>query len=344
MNYATLNQPPLISVIIISYLRKNFIKIAFDSAVNQSLSRDYYEIIVIKNFIDEEIDNYIEGNGGKNIYTDAQPLGDKCVIGIENSKGKILVFLEDDDILLYEKLQKIMEAFGMKNVVYFHNNHFLINQDGRIVDGSMFPQVKKNTTIEIEKASYKDIGQILRHGGSFNLSSIAIRSSILQNSLSYLKGMNVAVDNFMFYLAIASKGCLIIDSQKLTSYRLHGENSSIPADKDTNSLLIRAMDFLKSDIYGYTSILNAINDPFIRQVVQCRILAPKMNMHIIDKSSAFITASDYGEALKCGIRMRNKEILILLLVDLFSRRYKYIGRHIYGRYLRRRSDLLSMKI
>ena len=339
-----LNQDPLISVIIISHLRKKFIKIAFDSAINQSLSRDYYEVIVIKNFIDRDIDSYIENNGGKNVYTDAQPLGDKCLIGTENSNGKILVFLEDDDLLVYEKLQRILEAFEMENVVYFHNNHSLINQDGRIIDGHMFPEVKKVMTLKLDSTSYKEIGWILRHGGSFNLSSIAVKSSILINHLSYLKGMNVAVDNFMFYIALASNGYLRMDSQILTLYRLHGENSSLPADNDTNFLLTRAKDFLESDIYGYSSIFDAVNDPFIRHVVQCRILAPKINMHIIDKSSAFIAASDYGEALKCGIRMKNKEILILLVVDLFSRRYKYIGRYLYGQYLRRRSDSLSMKI
>ena len=333
-----LNQDPLISVIIISHLRKKFIKIAFDSAVNQSLSRDYYEIIVIKNFIDEEIDSYIERNGGKNIYTDAKPLGDKCLIGTENSRGKILVFLEDDDLLVYEKLQRILEAFEMENVVYFHNNHSIINRDGKIIEGQMFPEVKKVLTLKLDSASYKEIGWILRHGGSFNLSSIAVKSSILINHLSYLKGMNVAVDNFMFYIALASNGHLRIDSQKLTLYRLHGENNSLPADKNTNFLLTRAKDFLESDIYGYCSIFDAVNDPFIRHVVQCRILAPKINVHIIDKNSVFITPSDYGKALRCGIRMRNTEILALIFVDLFLSKYGYLGKNLYSKYLKRKAN------
>lgn len=339
-----LSQDPIISVIIISHLRKKFIKIAFDSVVNQSLHRDYYEIIVVKNFIDDEIDSYIENNGGKNIYTDAQPLGDKCLIGTENSNGNILVFLEDDDLLTYEKLQRVMEAFEMQDVVYYHNNHSLVNQDGRIINGGMFPEVKNVITIKLDSARSKDIGWILRHGGSFNLSSIAVKSSILLNHLSYLRGMNVAVDNFMFYVALASNGYLRIDSQKLTFYRLHGENSSLPADQDTDSLLTRAMDFLESDIYGYSSILNTVNDPFIQHIVQCRILAPKLNMHIIDRKSEFIIASDYREALKCGIRMRNTEILTLVVVDLFSMKYRNIGRCLYGQYLRRRSNLLTKKV
>lgn len=344
MNHNVLKQNRIISVIIISHQRKKFIKIAINSVLKQSLHRKYYEIIVVKNFIDEDIDSFIEYNGGKNIYTDAQTLGDKCVLGIENSNGNILVFLEDDDIFAYEKLQKVLEVFEMQDVVYFHNNHFLINHDGRVINDSLFPDMKSTRIFKLDNTCDRNIGWILKHGGSFNLSSIAVRSNILLNHLSYLKGMNVAVDNFMFYVALASKSNLRIDAKKLTLYRIHGENSSFPADQDTNLLLSRAKDFLESDIYGYKAIYNSVSDQIIKHLVQCRIFAPMLNLHVIDIKSESLTMGDYKEALKCGIKMRNIEIIILIIVDLFSMRYKNIGRYLYIHYLRRMSKLISKKI
>ena len=54
---------PFISVIILAYTRKDFLFDAIKSAINQTLNRNLYEIIVIKNFQDETIDDFIRDNG-----------------------------------------------------------------------------------------------------------------------------------------------------------------------------------------------------------------------------------------------------------------------------------------
>ena len=57
-----------ISVIITAYNRKELLLAAFNSALNQALSRDKHEIIVTKNFRDSKIDSYIKKNGGKLVF------------------------------------------------------------------------------------------------------------------------------------------------------------------------------------------------------------------------------------------------------------------------------------
>ncbi|ACP54591.1 glycosyltransferase family 2 protein [Saccharolobus islandicus] len=58
---------PYISVIITAYNRKQFLLDAIKSALNQTLNRTEYEILVAKNFKDDNIDNYLYKNGMKNI-------------------------------------------------------------------------------------------------------------------------------------------------------------------------------------------------------------------------------------------------------------------------------------
>jgi glycosyltransferase involved in cell wall biosynthesis len=53
----------VISVIIIAYNRKIFLKDAIKSVLNQSLDRNLYEIIIVKNFNDKDIDDFIDPNG-----------------------------------------------------------------------------------------------------------------------------------------------------------------------------------------------------------------------------------------------------------------------------------------
>ena len=56
---------PFISIIITAHKRKEYLLDAFKSAYNQTLSKNKYEIIVTKNFVDDELDSFIKNHGGK---------------------------------------------------------------------------------------------------------------------------------------------------------------------------------------------------------------------------------------------------------------------------------------
>jgi len=73
---------PYISVIITAYNRREFLLDAFRSALNQTLDRNKYEIIVTKNFTDYKIDNYIKKNAGKLVFFDKpgnRPQNRRCI-------------------------------------------------------------------------------------------------------------------------------------------------------------------------------------------------------------------------------------------------------------------------
>ncbi|WP_054845398.1 glycosyltransferase family A protein [Sulfuracidifex tepidarius] len=102
---------PAISVIITAHNRKKFIVDAISSVLNQTLQKSFYEIIVVKNFEDKTIDNFIYRNNIKDIYLSEEPIGPKYVKGIQNSTGEITCILEDDDKFKVDKLQKVYNKF-----------------------------------------------------------------------------------------------------------------------------------------------------------------------------------------------------------------------------------------
>ena len=79
---------PFISVIITAHNRREFLLEAVNSALNQTLPKDEYEIIVVKNFENKRIDKFLEEHNVKNIVTKEEPLGAKIVKGVEESKVK----------------------------------------------------------------------------------------------------------------------------------------------------------------------------------------------------------------------------------------------------------------
>ena len=90
------NKLPYISVIITAYNRREFLLNAIKSVLSQTLDKKYYEIIVIKNFQDDIIDNFISENNIKGIISTDNSLGGKLIEALNVATGEIISFLEDD--------------------------------------------------------------------------------------------------------------------------------------------------------------------------------------------------------------------------------------------------------
>ncbi|WP_048816757.1 glycosyltransferase family A protein [Caldisphaera lagunensis] len=103
-----------ISVIVTAHNRKKYLPYALQSLEKQTLDKDKFEVIVVKNFEDQLSDKIIERNNWKNIVTEENnTLGEKLSLGIDESKGDIITFLEDDTykperlMYIYKSFQKI---------------------------------------------------------------------------------------------------------------------------------------------------------------------------------------------------------------------------------------------
>ena len=53
----------MISVIITAYNRRDYLIDAMNSVLSQTLKKERYEVIVVKNFYDKELDEFIYKNG-----------------------------------------------------------------------------------------------------------------------------------------------------------------------------------------------------------------------------------------------------------------------------------------
>ena len=113
---------PRLSIIVTAYNRKEFLLEALQSAVNQTLKREKYEIICIKNFKDAKIDKYIKDNGIISILEKEKSIGEYLYIAAKKAKSKVLVFLDDDDLFSKDKLKRVYFAFSTYKVDFYHNS------------------------------------------------------------------------------------------------------------------------------------------------------------------------------------------------------------------------------
>ncbi|MHB1440524.1 MAG: glycosyltransferase family 2 protein [Cuniculiplasma sp.] len=195
-----MNRKPFITVLIIAYNRREFIKRAIGSVLSQTLDREEYEVIVIKNYRDELIDKYMDENNIKNIYSEKETLGGKLADGSLSSKGEVICFLEDDDIFFSNKLEEVFKKFKEdEDLVYLHNRC-------KIVDD-------KNNFIKLGGDSI-----------DFNLSSISIRKSTIYFDL--VNKLTIGLDSFIFFNALDS-GKLISETEKLLTVYMFHQSSSV---------------------------------------------------------------------------------------------------------------------
>ncbi len=214
-----LNKPE-ISVIITAYNREKYLKEAISSALNQNFPRDNYEVIVVKNFYNDDIDNFIHENNVKSIYTEEEKLGGKLKLGIEESNGEIVCFLEDDDKFHEDKLRKVHESFSKyKGLAYYRNNRAVIDEDGKVI---VEPKPWGEEYIDkFDKFVYKSL---IRRKAWSNNSSICVRRDCVD--LQELGQINLVADIYLFSKALINKAPLLLDHTPLNYYRIHSNNTS----------------------------------------------------------------------------------------------------------------------
>ncbi len=210
---------PALSVIVTAYNRKEFLLEALQSAVNQTLERDKYEIICIKNFKDNKIDNYIRKHGIINILKKQATLGEYLYLATKKSHGEVLVFLDDDDIFSRYKLGGVNYLFSKHKIDFYHNSS---------IKGEEFKD-----KFSLQRDSYKIIDPAkikLKYMkiASFNLSSIAIKKDVLNKHINELREVIASPDSFMLLISLIEKSNILIDNSNYTFYRLHDKNVSNP--------------------------------------------------------------------------------------------------------------------
>jgi glycosyltransferase involved in cell wall biosynthesis len=190
---------PYISVVIRAFNRQDYLLKAVNSALKQTLEKDKYEILVVKNFI-SHLDKYLEENKVRIFFEDGIA-GELIKCGVENSRGTIISFLDDDDYFAETKLERVFKIFNSNpKVTYFHNSYHAINELGEDVEF-------EHRTID------------------FNMSCISIKKEAVKVGL--IAKISFFQDPIIFTLALEHEGMLINSDEELTFYVKHESTSNI---------------------------------------------------------------------------------------------------------------------
>lgn len=278
-----------ISVIITVYNRKEYIRNAIESVIKQETDASRYELIIVSNY-NLEIDQFstkipiynivMEGNVGEFLY-----------VGIRKAKFDLVAFLDDDDKFESKKLDRILSLFQNNNkLVYYHNSLNYINDNGdpmnynRMVESRIQRRRQKNVIFN----SSEDIEKLesaLKQNADFNLSCIVIRKNYLEPYMETLKHIEGTTDGFFFWTSLFSGGNIMVNTEKLTKYRVHAMNVTKSATLEGKTIEIKKQIKTFALILAY---LDKHEDPIVNKIlikkwIEMMKLEYEMNQAIFSK-------------------------------------------------------------
>jgi len=292
-------EKPYITVVIVCYDRKKFILKAISSALNQTLDKTKYEIIVVKAFKDETIDKFIKIHNIKNIYSPNKREGFRLSIALKRAKGEVIALLDDDDEFAPKKLEIIYKYFiENPNLDFYHNNFYSINESGKIIAKPNDTNSKRVIKASNEREKLNLLNNIETFHPEQNASAMAVRKRLLLNNITNLKKITVALDGFLFLIGLAEGKELWIDSKPLSFYRLHS------IGQVTNGPLTTFYSFYKhrkkftliavKDTYIlYNIAKGTIFEDFVKQKLSLSKLYYKLYNNSSKKVKYLPTLSDY---------------------------------------------------
>lgn len=318
------NKPPLISVIVTAHDRTNYIANALNSLTNQNLSRDEFEVIVIKNFQIPEIEEIIEKYGYKYIFAPKDSsIGWDLYTGIMNSKGKILCFLDDDDIYTPDRLEIILNQFNNYDISYLKNEVYFINDSGVTIQKPHRLEITRSKMIK-SKDFRRNISYLNRVKADFNMSSICVSRILLTDELlSFLKNRLIAApDTFMLCAALSEHYPIMVLKERITGYRLNNSTTKVTQiNRDSAEIIIKAWNRLINSYKQFLLTFGStpqiyLNQRILFQKVSESILSLKYGKTLDDKVSLI-------QLLTFGIRTFNYLLLYdtlrLFLARIFLR-------------------------
>lgn len=220
-----------ISVVIIAHLRKEYIVKAVESVLDQDFDRDKYEVIVVKNFSDAFIDEYLQKHRIINVRSTDMQIGKKFAEGLRISVGEIVCFLEDDDVFLRNKLKEVCDTFNSyPDLIYFHNNVSFISENGVPIENFSTTSTRGMTRINkvYVKSENKDnkVFRLFDLRAYWNNSSISIKKSNFLGNLTILSNIKTMFDGAIFFSALCTKGDILLTGRVLNYYRVNRNSAT----------------------------------------------------------------------------------------------------------------------
>ena len=201
-----INHKELISVIIPFYNQENYFEECLNSVIHQTYSN--LEIIIINDGSDKKYDEVLTKFQSKHLdkikifSQENKGVSAARNLGILQSKGEYIAFIDSDDVWLPNKLEYQINIIKKKKIDFIHGSYLIINEDSSFVGKFI-----------AKSLNYKDLIKSCDIG----LSTVLIKSNLIKKHL--FKKISTKEDYVCWLSVIKEINSLYGDSKEVAFYR-----------------------------------------------------------------------------------------------------------------------------
>lgn len=255
---STVNERPLVSVILPTYNHATFIGKAIESVLNQTYSN--FELIVVDNYSDDSTGKIVTSYNDNRIkylkYRNNGIIAASRNFGIKHARGQYIAFLDSDDIWHHCKIEEQIPQFCSPEIIGVASNAILVSETPFYRDKNF--SRGKNGYVDYQ---YRD----LLDRNSIVTSSLIVRRVILnQAGLFDEDKIFSCIEDWELWLRMARYGSFRVLEVPLLTYfvsRKRGYQSSVISknclkilEKQVDLGYVRYDDILKSKATIYLAI------------------------------------------------------------------------------------------
>ncbi len=224
------------SIVIIAYKRKTYLLDALKSTLNQDYPREDFEVVVVKAFQDQTMDEYLRGLGVITVFSDTEFEGTSLADALEICSGDIICLLDDDDLFTPDKLYTMSLIYNSHpGLAVTVNSYDIIDHNGKIIEsdfGLAERTLQRDLGLRIWDSNSYDLDLIIMDLNMlFNSSRISFSRSILPSVISISHDITFMVDILFVLVGVVGEKAIASLPQVLTHYRVHGDNISLIGDR-----------------------------------------------------------------------------------------------------------------
>jgi hypothetical protein len=294
---------------------------ALHSLGNIKLNDIEVEVIVIKNFNENIIDDYLRSIQAKVIIGQETPLCSYVYLGIVNSTGKYLFFLEDDDLFFANKISYVTHLMDSRKIDYYHNAYVAVNENLSTIKSLLYRNTNKPIIVVKQPRTVSMIRGLMRIKGDINLSSICISRDLIERSqqIDFLKDVSAGPDWFLFYLGIQNGGALYFDDKILTRYFIH-ESTANTKSETMVGFKDKRIYLLTKEVKSLLVMLMLFSSPGIQETIKRRITTDLLQVKIIGYTPKLLFPENKIKPSLTGVRrdLFGVAIIFIFLVHKVS--------------------------
>tara|TARA_Y100001970_G_scaffold292598_1_gene434593 strand:+ start:768 stop:1736 length:969 start_codon:yes stop_codon:yes gene_type:complete len=213
---------PMVSVVIASYNRADFIYDSIVSVQNQTFTDK--EIIVVDDGSTDDTRSILQEFGGQIsvIYQSNQGRSAARNNGVMNAKGRLIAFLDSDDVWMHDKLDKQVDMlFDKSDVGLIHTFSDVIDSSGIFIPHESKLRQKLHTQSVKKGYSYESLSE----NCVMFLSTVMVRRDCWDD----VGPMDITIPAFEdwdWYMRLSRKYNVGVIPEILVHFRLHESNTS----------------------------------------------------------------------------------------------------------------------